>query len=124
MAPLRRGARRHAASLVSAPSLEIEDRTLVTAVVTMPHLSGARSAASELASGGPIDAALIDCSTMAASSLSVAQELIIQLVDVRGARWIQLIEPTEFWCDRVREQMRLRGMAGALSAVPRSPSTT
>lgn len=109
---------------MSAPSLAVEDQVLATAVVTMPRLSGARSTARELAAGGPIDAALIDCSKMAAASVSMAQELIVQLVDVRGARWIQLIEPTEFWCDRVREQMRLRGMAAALSVVPRSPSTT
>lgn len=107
---------------MSAPSLEVKDQTLVTVVVTMPCLSGARSIVHELADGGRIDAALIDCSHMEAASLSVAQEVVRLLVDVRDARWIQLIEPTEFWCDRVRQQMHLRGMAGALSVVPRSPS--
>ena len=105
---------------MSAPSLAVEDQVRATAVVTMPRLSGARSTARELADGGPIDAALIDCSAMEASSLSMAQELIGQLVDIRGARWIQLIEPTPFWHDRVHEQMQRRGMTGALSVVPRS----
>src|SRR5690625_423956 len=90
----------------------------------MPRLSGARSTARQLAPGGPIDAALIDCSAMEASSLSVAQELIARLVDVRGARWIQLIEPTPFWLDRVRTQMQRRGMADSLSVVPRASSTS
>ena len=63
----------------------------------MPRLSGARATARGMASGGPIDAALIDCSGMEASTLSAAQELIAQFVDVRGARWMRLIEPTSFW---------------------------
>lgn len=84
----------------------------------MPRLSGARSTARQLAPGGPIDAALIDCSAMEASSLSVAQELIARLVDARGARWVQLIEPPRSWLVCVRAQMRWRGMGAALSVVP------
>lgn len=90
----------------------------------MPRLSGARSTARRLATGGPIDAALIDCSPMQGSSLSMAQGLIVQLVDVRGARWIQLIEPTPFWTDRIRAQMQRRGMVGSLSVVPRASSAS
>ena len=107
---------------MTALNTDRETPVLVTAVVTMPRLSGARSAVRQLARGGPIDAALVDCSAMEASSLSVAQELVAQLVDVRGARWIQLIEPTPFWLDRVRTQMQRRGMAEALSVVPRTRS--
>lgn len=88
----------------------------------MPRLSGARSTARRLATGGPIDAALIDCSAMQGASLSVAQELIVQLVDVRGSRWIQLIEPTPFWTERIGAQMQRRGMAESLSVVPRASS--
>jgi len=109
---------------VTALSFDRETSVLVTAVVTMPRLSAARSTARQLALGDPIDAALIDCSAMEASSLSVAQELIAQLVDVRGARWIQLIEPTQFWLDRVRAQIQRRGMAEALSVVPRASSAS
>lgn len=107
---------------MSALSLDRETRGLVTVVITMPRLSGARSTARQLATGGPIDAALIDCSAMETSSLSVAQELVVQLVDARGARWIQLIDPTPFWLDRVRTQMQRHGMAEALSVVPRTSS--
>lgn len=107
---------------MTALSLEEETPVLATGVVTMPCLSGARSTARRLASGGPIDAALIDCSMMEGSSRSMAQELIVQLVDVRGARWIQLIEPTPFWADHVRAQMQRRGTAGSLSVIPRASS--
>jgi len=103
---------------VTALNTDRETPVLVTAVITMPRLSGAPSAARQLALGYPIDAALVDCSAMEASSLSVAQELVAQLVDVRGARWIQLIEPTPLWADHVRTQMQRRGMAEALSVVP------
>ncbi|APX31845.1 hypothetical protein BH708_02940 [Brachybacterium sp. P6-10-X1] len=109
---------------MTALSLEQEAPVLATGVVTMPRLSGARSTARRLATGGPIDAALIDCSSMQGSSLSMAQELIVQLVDVRGARWIQLIGPTPFWADRVRTLMQRRGMAGSLSVVPRASSAS
>lgn len=107
---------------MTALSLEQEAPVLATGVVTMPRLSGARSTARRLAAGGPIDAALIDCSAMQESSLSMAQELIVQLVDVRGARWIQLIEPTKSWLDCVRAQIQRRGMADSLSVVPRTSS--
>jgi len=50
----------------------------------------------------------------------VTQELIDQLVDVRGARWTQLIEPSEDWFEPVREQMERRGLAEGLSVVPRA----
>lgn len=103
---------------MSTLRLETESPVLVTAVVTMPRLSAARSTTRQLSSGEPIDAALIDCSAMEASSLAMAQELIAQLVDARGARWIQMIEPTQIWLDHVRDQMQRRGMAEALSVVP------
>src|SRR5699024_12478333 len=97
---------------------------VVPPVATLPGVAAARSTARQLALGDPTDAALIDCSAMEASSLSAAQELIAQLVDVRGARWIQLIEPTQFWLDRVRAQIQRRGMAEALSVVPRASSAS
>ncbi|GAA1490948.1 hypothetical protein [Brachybacterium sacelli] len=105
---------------MSAIEVDSGIQVLATSVVTMPRLSGSRETARCLAAGGPIDAALIDCSAMEASSLSVAQELIHQLVDLRGARWVQLIEPTAFWSGRVRSQMEQRGMPDTLSIVPRT----
>lgn len=107
---------------MSAANLGAESALLVTSVVTMPRLSGTRSTARQLAAGGPLDAAPIDCSQMEAASLSMAQELIHQFVDVRGARWVQLIEPTELWRERVQPETQRRGMAGALSVVPRARS--
>src|SRR5690625_6734949 len=77
----------------------------------MPRGMSAPSAVRKLAVGGLIDAALVDCSAMGESSrpsLSMAQELIAQLVDARGARWVQLIEPPRSWLVCVRAQMRWR----------------
>ena len=81
---------------MSAPSLDRESPVSATAVIVMPRGMSAPSAVRKLAVGGLIDAALVDCSAMGESSrpsLSMAQELIAQLVDARGARWVQLIEP-------------------------------
>lgn len=103
---------------MSVVDLDADAPALLSALVTMPRRSHARETALQLATGGPIDAALIDCSEMESSSLSMADELIHQLVDVRGARWLQLIEPTDLWSDRVRAQMRRLGMEGVLSIVP------
>lgn len=102
--------------------LDRDASALAAAVVVMPPGPSAGSAVQQVTAGGPIDAALIDCSAMQESSLSMAQELIVQLVDVRGARWIQLIEPTKSWLDCVRAQIQRRGMADSLSVVPRTSS--
>lgn len=106
---------------MSAPSLDRESPVSATAVIVMPRGMSAPSAVRKLAVGGLIDAALVDCSAMGESSrpsLSMAQELIAQLVDARGARWVQLIEPPRSWLVCVRAQMRWRGMGAALSVVP------
>lgn len=109
--------------LVSVVDLDTDAPAPLSAFVTMPLVLGGHETALQVVAGGPIDPALINCSVMEASSRSMAEELIHQLVDVRGARWVQLNEPTAEWCNVIRAELQSRGTDGPLSVVPRKQSS-
>lgn len=93
---------------------------LSVTAVTLPRQFGSDDLARRLTAGGPVGAALIDCAAVQDAPASAVRTLILQLVTVRGARWIQLIEPPATWGECARELLAQWGLDGALSIVPRA----